>query len=268
MALTTKIDLSISADWKTITITDTTGFGIAGYGSNQDPVGYRQAASSGNDIWKTRIVLTSPSLLTYTFLLTSSQAYNAVINGYQITNVDLGYAIDDDIEEGIWTITYTPYMVNPVATTFTLLTATSALYTVPDDIYTYKNADKLIVIDEFGVTTYTDVTANNPSTGILTLAPETAFDLAASQDTIYSGYTATECLPIVKTIKDCLDSKVAALPNSTCPCKGKQVNTLMSYYLLYDAMFINAANNNASKATYIYDILGNYCAASDCKCND
>lgn len=34
MSLNTKIDLSISSDWKTITITDTTGSGIAGYGSN------------------------------------------------------------------------------------------------------------------------------------------------------------------------------------------------------------------------------------------
>lgn len=268
MALNTKIDLAISADWKTITITDTTGFGIAGYGSNQDPVGYRQAASSGNDIWRTRIVLTSPSLATYTFVLNNSQAYNAVINGYQISNVDLGYAIDEDIDEGIWTIAYTPYMTNDAATVFTLLSATSAVYSVPADIYAYKNADKLIVVDEFAVATYTNVTANNPSTGILTLVPETAFDLGASQDTIYSGYTATECLPIVKTIKDCLDSKVAALPNSNCPCKSKQVNTLMNNYILYDAMFINAANNNATKAVYIYDILSNYCSSSDCKCND
>ena len=264
MALNTKIDLSISADWKTITITDTTGSGITGYGNNQDPVGYRQASGTNVNIFKTQIILISPSNSVYTFNLTDSQAYSATITGYQITNVALGYAVDEDIEEGIWKVSYTPYFPNDVATTINIGAAlTSVVYTGADNNFT--NAAKLM-LSASGTPVY--FTISNILPAINTFTISAVAGITSGAYTNYRvGYEAIEFIPIVKTIKNCLDSKIAALPTSACPCKDKQVNTLMNNYLLYDAMFINASNNNDVKANYIYDILSNFCADSDCKCN-
>lgn len=265
MALNTKINLSVSADWKTITITDSTGSGITGYGSNQDPVGYREASSSGVDIFKTRIQLTSPSGTITTFLLTNAEAYVATISGYTVTNVALGYSTDEDIEEGIWKVSYTPYFANDTGTvTLNISTAsTTVIYTSSDINFT--NATKLMLASST-TPTYFDISNITPSVNTFTISAAAGITNTAYTD-YKVGYEAVEYIPIVKTIKDCLDSKIAALPASNCPCKDKQVNTLMNNCLLYDAMFINASLNNNVKAEYIYDILSNYCADSDCNCN-
>lgn len=264
MALNTKIDLSISSDWKTITITDTTGSGIAGYGSNQDPVGYREASGVGTDIYITQILLTSPSNEVFTFNLNSTQAYAAILVGYTITNVALGYAADEAIEEGIWKVSYTPYFYNAGATTINISAAsTTVVYTGADT--NFNNAAK-IVLAASTVPVYFDVSNILPSTNTFTLSAVAGINSATYADYIV-GYEAVEYIPIVKVIKDCLDAKVAALPESNCPCKDKQVNTLMNNYMLYDAMFINAANGNNIKAEYIYDILSNYCSDDNCNCD-
>lgn len=266
--LISNIDLSISSDWRTITITDKTGYGISGYGSNQSPAGKREASSSGTDIQTTQIVLTSPSLETYTFNLTASQAYNATLNGYSITNVDLGYAIDEDIEEGIWTVTYTTFFGSNTPTIGVTNGSTTVTYNIAgSEANDTFRGTAVLKTTASGTPVYYNISSINTSTGVITLATAYASTTNASYSDYHVGYKATDYLPIVKTIKNCLDAKVAALPNSPCPCKDKQVNTLMSNYLLYDAMFINAANQNQTKANYIYDILSNYCSDSDCKCN-
>lgn len=264
MALNTKIDLSISSDWKTITITDTTGSGITGYGSNQDPVGYREASGVGTDVFITQILLTSPSGTVYTFNLNSTQAYAAIISGYTITNTALGYAADEQIDEGIWKVSYTPYFYNAGGVTINVSAAsTSVVYTGADTNFT--NAVKLVLAAST-VPVYFTVSGINPSTNVFTLSAVAGITSASYTDYVV-GYETVEYIPIVKVIKDCLDAKVAALPESNCPCKDKQVNTLMNNYMLYDAMFINAANGNNVKADYIYDILSTYCADDNCNCN-
>lgn len=265
MSLQTKIKLSVSSDWKTITITDTTGSGIAGYGSNQDPVGYREASGVGTDIKTTRIVLTSPSGSDTAIDLNSTNAYTAVTSGYQITNVALGYAVDEAIEEGIWKVSYTPYFANASGVNISLAAASATVGFNSAYRTSFLGATKL-KLGVLGTPTYFDIT----SVGLASLVISDVSgitDASYTYDKYHVGYEAVQYIPIVQTIKDCLDSKVAALPESTCPCKEKQVNTLMNNYVLYDAMFINAANNNLAKADYIYDILSNYCSESDCKCN-
>lgn len=266
--LITKIDLSVSSDWRTITITDKTGYGISGYGANQDPAGKREASASGTDITSTQIVLTSPSGTSYTFNLTASQAYNATLNGYSITNVNLGYAIDEDIEEGIWTVTYTPFFGSNTPTIGVTSASTTVTYNIAgsEANETFRGIG-VLKTSASGTPVYYNVSSVNTSTGVILLDTSYAASTNASYSDYEVGYKATEYIPIVKTIKDCLDAKVAALPTSNCPCKDKQVNTLMNNYLLYDGMFINAANQNITKAEYIYDILSNYCSDSDCKCN-
>ena len=256
MALKVKIDLSISADWKTITVTDSTGSGITGYGNNQEPATLRRADASNVNIEFTQIVLTSPSNETYTFNLSASQAYSATINGYTIANTSLGYAADENIEEGIWSVSYTPYFAN-AAETINLNSTTTIVYSAVDTYF--KNVNKFKIN-----TLYYNVVSINLVTNTIIVNTATG----ATYTTYFVGYEAIEYLPIVKTLKDCLDSKIAALPASTCPCKEDQCNQLMNMYMLYDAMFINAANVNKIKAGYIYDILSNYCAHSDCNCND
>jgi hypothetical protein len=263
MALSTKINLSVSTDWKSIIITDSTGYGITGYGSNQDPVGLREASGSGTDIISTRIILTSPSDTIYTFDLNASQAYTATISPYTITNVALGLNVDEIIEEGIWKVSYTPYFANSQSINVTN-NSTTVTYSASPQSFT--NIAKLKT-NVSGTAVYYDVTAINPSTNNFTLATPYAATTTVGYTNYNVGYEATELIPISKTIKDCLDSRVAALPQSNCPCKDKQVNTLMNNYLLYDAMFINAMFNNEPKAIQLYDILSNYCSDSDCKCN-
>jgi hypothetical protein len=263
MALQIKIDLSISTDWKSIIITDSTGYGITGYGANQDPVGLREATGIGTDIISTRIILTSPSDTIYTFDLSASQAYTATLSPYTITNVALGLNVDEIIEEGIWKVSYTPYFANVETITVTNNSTTVTFGASPQS---FTNIAKLKT-NVSGTAVYYDLASINLSTNSFTLTTPYAATTSAGYSNYHVGYEAIEHVPVSKTIKDCLDSKIAALPTSTCPCKDKQVNTLMNNRLLYDAMFINAMYNNKAKAIQLYDILSNYCSDSDCKCN-
>jgi hypothetical protein len=263
MALQVKINLSVSTDWKSIIITDSTGYGITGYGSNQSPVGLREASGSGTDILSTRIILTSPSNAIYTFDLNAGQAYTATVSPYIISNVALGLNVDEIIQEGIWKVSYTPYFANTQSINLTN-NLTTVTYSASPQSFT--NIAKLKT-NVSGTAVYYDVTTVDPSTNSFILSTPYAGTTVTSYLNYHVGYEATELIPISKTIKDCLDSRVAALPQSNCPCKDKQVNTLMNNYLLYDAMFINAMFNNEPKAIQLYDILSNYCSGSDCKCN-
>lgn len=260
--LDVKINLSVSADWKSIIITDSTGYGITGYGNNQEPVGLREASGIGTDILATRIVLTSPSNSTFTFDLNSTQAYSATISPYTISNVNLGYSVDQDIEEGIWKISYTPYFANST----TINVTNNSKIVIFSSLPSFNNV-AILKTNISGTPVYYEVDVINPSTNSLTLLNNYAGTTNATYSNYHVGYEAVEYVPIAKTIKNCLDSKVAALPQSNCPCKDKQTNTLMNNYLLYDAMFINASLLNKPKAVQLFDILSNYCSDSDCKCN-
>ena len=263
MAFNPKIDLSISLDWKTITITDMSE-GIEGYGSNQDPVNERRLNSSGQDVKSLRIILTSPSNVDYTIDLNAASAYSAINNGYSITNVSLGYAADETFEEGIWKVQWIPFFSNSISISVT--SGSPSVSYNPSNNYFFLNSSYLKT-SVSTVPIYYTITSINLSSKSLNLSSSYAASTNSSYTDYQVGYAAIEYIPVAKTIKDGLDEKVAALPNSNCPCKEKQVNNLMSYYLLYDAMFINASVNNSVKANYIFNILKDYVTDSDCKCN-
>jgi hypothetical protein len=264
MALKTKIDLSVSLDWKTITIKDMST-GVEGYGSNQDPVNERKASSSGQDVEAIRIILTSPSKVDYVINLNAANAFAAINNGYSITNTSLGYTADEIFEEGIWKVQWIPFFTNSV--TISVTSGSSSVSYSPSNNFFFTNSSYLKT-SASTVPVYYSISSINLSSKVLTLSSNYASTTNASYSDYQVGYAAIEYIPIVKTIKDGLDEKVAALPNSNCPCKEKQVNNLMSYYLLYDAMFINASNVNFVKANYIYNILDTYVTDTDCKCNE
>lgn len=264
MALKTKIDLSISLDWKTITITDMST-GVEGYGSNQDPVGERKVSSSGQDVEALRIILTSPSEVDYIIDLNAAAAFAAISNGYNVTNTTLGYTADEIFEEGIWKVQWIPFFTNSV--TISVASGSSSVSYSPSNNFFFTNSSYLKT-SASTVPVYYSISSINLNLKSLTLSSNYAATTNASYSDYQVGYAAIEYIPIAKTIKDGLDEKVAALPNSNCPCKEKQVNNLMSYYLLYDAMFINASNSNSVKANYIYNILDTYVTDTDCKCNE
>ena len=162
--LEVKINLSVSDDWKSIIITDSTGYGITGYGNNQEPIGLREASSSGTDIVTTRIILTSPSNSIFTFDLNSAQAYSATLSPYTISNVNLGYSVDEDIEEGIWKVTYTPYFANN-----TTINVTNNSKTVIFSSFPSFNNVNVLKTNVSGTAVYYNVNEINRSTNSLTL---------------------------------------------------------------------------------------------------
>lgn len=257
MALKTKIKLTPAYDWKSLLIEDITGTGITGYGSNQDPVGYRRASSNGVDIQQTRIEITAPSdTVDSPINLTSSQAYTLLSAGYVLDNVELGYPVDDYLEDGIWTIKYTPYFNPPASDMLTYVG--SSLYKATFNLV-YKqhfiNATSILATIDGN---YLDIVSIDFVTGTITFAQNvSAVDFAEVKIGLgVTGYTA-----FTKEIKECLDNKVA--DESLCPCECTDCE-LVKKYLLYDAIYLNCLQNNATKAQQIFDYLTKFC--TDCGC--
>ena len=80
MALVTKLKTIVASDYKSVVSSDTTGYGITGYGNNQDPQGLREANGVGTDILGGRLIFTSPSLAEYPFNLTSAECYTNILS--------------------------------------------------------------------------------------------------------------------------------------------------------------------------------------------
>lgn len=276
MALITKLKTIVASDYKSVVSSDTTGTGITGYGNNQDPAGYREANGVGTDILGGRLIFTSPSTAEYTFNLTPANCYTDILSAQTWTtlNTNLGEAATDDpIEDGVWKSEYITFFANPSGVSITLDSTNGyATYTAPTDYLKFANTGYLYIATTFGGSF--DATKLFPITTPVTMSSNKIYlsglDLSGVKTyTEYRvGYSAVKYFVSARAIRHCLDEKIAALPNSNCPCKEKQVNKLMNMCMLYDGMMINAENGNPTKAQYIFDILTNYCTDSDCKCND
>jgi hypothetical protein len=258
MTLATKIKLTPSYDWKSIKLDDITGNGITGYGSNQDPVGFRRANSSGVDIVKTRIRVTAPGAISPVIVdRTASQAFSLLTDGYSIVNTALGFPADSALTDGIWKIEYTPYFPEP--TTNLLTYVPSSLYKAtlnPTYAAHFKNATG-IFCDSGSI--YLDIVSIDFTTGIVTFAQNVS---TITFDVILFGLGTTLYVPTAKAIKECLDNKVA--DEVICAC-DKTDCELVNKYLLYDAMFVNCVNSNVTKAQQIFDLLTTYCT-DNCGC--
>lgn len=282
--LVTKLGITVAQDYQSVSCYDLTGFGITGYSNSQDPAGLR----GSNEPLFGKIIFTSPDGNDYDgVLFNDGDVMRAfAINKNIAVNVNstaLGeLTVSNPIEDGLWKANYLVFFKNgnsgiPITMTTTVFNGASYYYNpgaVTQSDFLYFNNVKYIYL---GTTTpilptklYTvDAPIVSNSARIYLKEPVQTVDLGQKTANQYRvGYSAIKYFVVARQIKNCLDEKVAALPNSNCPCKEKQVNKLMSMYMLYDAMFINAENGNSTKAQYLFDILTNYCSDSDCKCND
>jgi hypothetical protein len=265
MALLTKIKLTPNYDWKSILLEDITGTGITGYGSNQSPAGYRREDSVNKDIKGIRIIVTSPSgTVTNIDFATVSLAYTVVSESYSILHTLLGFNEDDSLEDGLWKIKYITLFENPNPATLTFSTVNkTATYTVTSEYF--RNANMLYyaplsVIGQLSGTFY-NIVNNNLTTKTMLLL-ETPGNDVALYNTYYVGYSKELHVPISKSIKECLDNKIADITN--CECEDVDCE-LVNKYLLYDAMFVNCKEGNLTKAQQIFDLLTIYCT-DNCGC--
>lgn len=261
MALKTNIKLTPNYDWKSIKLDDITGTGITGYGNNQDPVGFRRIASSGVDIVRTRIRVTAPGSTTPIVIIrTAPQAFSLLTDGYSIVNTALGLPVDSALTDGIWKIEYTPYFPQPITDCLAWVPGTSVYTASFNPVYAahFKNATAIRTLVD---TLDFDIVSINFTTSVVTFLQSTqapTTDFSALQ----IGLGTTLYVPIAKAIKECLDNKVA--DETLCAC-DKVDCELVNKYLLYDAMFVNCVNGNATKAQQIFDLLTTYCG-DNCGC--
>ena len=262
MALQVRTRLTPGYDWKSILVEDITGTGITGYGNNQDPQLFRELS----DIVSIRLELTSPSLITTTIDITGIPltTFKTTLQ-YTIVNTVLGYAIDDTIEDGIWTVVYTPFFSNDPVINLSATTPNTSLTYSTSNKTSFINATKLIRI---ATNIYSNILSNikdaiTPTTSILS-TDVTQTSMTGNQ--YYVGIGTTGYTPIAREIKECLDGKVADLSVCDCGCLELQTIKLVNMYLLYDAMFDNCVANNVTKAQQIFDLLTTYCD-KDCGCN-
>lgn len=265
MALITKIKLTPEYDWKSILLEDITGSGITGYGDNQTPVGYIREDATNKDIKGIRMIVTSPSgIVTNIDFGTVALAYTVVSENYSILNTLLGFTEDETLEDGIWKIKYITLFQNPNPSNLTFsATNKTATYTVTSEYFKNVNVlyyAQISIIGQLSGTFYT-VTNNNLTTKTMTLA-STPPALTAPYTDYRVGYSKELYVPIAKSIKECLDNKVADL--TECECKDVDCE-LVNKYLLYDAMFVNCKESNLTKAQQIFDLLTTYCT-DNCGC--
>lgn len=261
MALQVKEKLTPSYNWKSILLEDTTGTGITGYGSNQTPQTYRETTTSSTYC---RVTLTSPSEEVYGPVTLNHSAFLTLLSDgltldYLFDSGILGLTEDDYLEDGLWKIDYDVVFENDYSTQ---ISASSNKIN-----FTFDSVSKPYFINNsyfvIGSTFYKIATLNlNTLSGtVSTELPVTGANLID-----YSAYTSSFYTPIAKSIKECLDNKVADLSICDCGCLEQQTVKLINMYLLYDAMFDNCVANNPTKAQQIFDLLTTYCE-QDCGCN-
>jgi hypothetical protein len=269
MALNNIIKGAVAISYKSLRIYDLTGYGINGYGANQDPVSYREAASNGTDILAGRLLLTSPSGTVYTFAITPAIAFNLASGTqeyYEVLNTDLGLTVDEFIEDGIWKSEYIVFFANAGSVTISTIINSPVMSYNTADFLSFKNADYI----------YLNTTIVPLATaylhGITTPVTKSSANIYTDKDAYATlpgtaqyriGYAATKYFPVARSIKECLDNKVADLVECNC---AKDDPELIHKYLLYDAMFINCEIDNVNKATQIFTLLSKYCD-EHCGCN-
>lgn len=263
MALKTKIKLTPAHDWKSILLEDITGNGITGYGANQDPASYRPfaAISSGKGIYCFRIVLTSPSEIETVILLKESVDINLFLSTgkYTVTNTDLGYSIDETIEEGIWSVSFTPYFQLPNIDQFHIVSG--LVYEDYYDVTPYyqtKNATSILLVYSGEYYFHKIKTFLPPVGSKIRFETETEMDSSA---TTCIGIGTTLYTSITKELKECLDNKIADLSLTPCECDNC---SLINKVLLYEAIELNCKENNYTKANQIFTHLTNLSTNCDC----
>lgn len=258
MALKTKIKLTPAYDWKSLLIEDITGTGITGYGNQQDPAGFRQF----NSITRIMIELTTPSGIPLTPILIegSDLAAFKLTSNYTITNLDLNYTIDETLEEGIWKVTYTPFFNNDGGTSLTVTSPVSSSLTYSSsNKLSFINATKLVIT--VSGETYYNVVSNIIGPSISTLKTDGTQSTSMTDKDYEIGLGTTTYTAFTKEIKECLDNKVA--DESLCECECTDCE-LVKKYLLYDAIYLNCLQNNATKAQQIFDYLTKFCTSCGC----
>ena len=259
MALKTNISLTPATDWKSILLDDTTGFGITGYGNNQEPVGFRSLNSSGDDIQLTKILCTAPDTTVYTVDLSAAAAYSAASDSYTLTNTFLGEAVDDPIADGIWKVEYVPFMSNNDPSFVIGSPPVTLDYSGTADSY-FRNATWLYDYSSAPTPPFTGqfdrIVSINEVTDIITVQD----DWLGSSYENYPGIGVIKYTPIAKAIKECLDEKIVKIATCQCVCSEGELQKLMNMYLLYDAMFVACQQNNPTKAQQIFDLLTTYCS--------
>jgi hypothetical protein len=258
MALKTKIKLTPAYDWKSLLIEDITGTGITGYGANQDLIGYREL----NSITRIIIELTTPSGIPLTPIKIEGSdlaTFKLTLN-YTITNLDLNYVIDETLEEGIWKIVYTPFFTNPNSVGLTITSPISSSLTYDSlNKLAFTNATKLVYTISGEV--YYNILSNVLGPTISTLITDNVQSTSINGSDYEIGLGTTTYTAFTKEIKECLDNKVA--DESLCECECTDCE-LVKKYLLYDAIYLNCLQNNATKAQQIFDYLTKFCNHCGC----
>jgi len=193
----------------------------------------------------TRIDITAPSdVVTTPIDLTTSQAYTLLTDGYILDNVELGYLIDDYLQDGIWTIKYTPYFNSDFTGTLGD-TAFKFVAGIASKQH-FINATDMIIDGTY--VKILSVTYTATECIVLTDTDMTGFDLTNP----LIGIGTTTYTSITKELKECLDNKIA--DESLCPCDCGDCS-LVQKYLLYEAIELNCKQNNYTKANQIFTYL-------------
>jgi hypothetical protein len=271
MALKTKIKLKVDHDYKLLQLASMTGDGITGYGSNQDPVGYREAASNGVDIIKGRFVITSPSGTVTKISVNAPNAYDIASQFgdfiAEVNNIQLGYSADEQLEDGLWKFEYIEFFPNDNAVTISYSTSTNIMtYNSLSNFVSFKNANYIYLASDMTTIDETylhKITTSVVSTSTNIVTDKVAYTTASNQYGYRVGYSAVKYIPVARSIKECLDNKIADLVE--CECDEVDAE-LVNKYLLYDAMFVNCEIDNINKAQQIFDLLSKYCD-DNCGCD-
>jgi len=279
MALKTKIKLGVGRDYKAFKIASMTGTGVTGYGANQDPVGYREASANTVDLYGYRMVFTSPSGQVITKIGTQFDAFKmaeAFGEFYTVfLNTDLGYTADEQIEDGLWKVEQTEFFPNNVTTTIAWTGGDNFFAYENTNVLSFKNANCILLsksgsgltTGNFDSTRLYNITSINtvidPTFNKITVSRNITQSTTSNYSTYVVGYTSTKYFPVAKSIKECLDNKVADLVE--CECDEVDAE-LVNKYLLYDAMFVNCEIDNINKAQQIFDLLSKYCD-DNCGCD-
>jgi hypothetical protein len=260
MSIKIKSKVTPNYDWKSILLEDTTGTGITGYGTNQDPALYRTV--DGNVFY--RLTLTSPSNVVYPIVVFDHTEFldllsNGFVIDYLFDNGVLNMNIDDTLEEGIWKIEYDVVFENEGLNTITVnadkinFTFTTSL----SNKNVYLNNSYFVM--DLETTEYGKIANLNFSNGTGSFTEAISEDGSITVSS--SAYTSTTYTVIAKSIKECLDNKVA--DESLCECECTDCE-LVKKYLLFDAMYLNCLEGNITKAQQIFDYLTKFCNHCGC----
>ncbi len=256
MSLKTSISLSSSYDWKAIYLTDTSGSGITGYGTSQQPVGYREIAN----ITDGTIIITDRDGNTWTLTKSGSAMRTIAASGLTVSpyNIGLDNLPDTQFYDSIFSFLYLPWFQNDPLTEI-VTTLNNKTVTYIGDNYNFENVTH---IRDISGTVY-QISSINKTTKTITLV--TAWTGTAGTllgDEFFVGIATTSYIAISQAIKTCLDNRIVDMSTGNCKCQATDV---MHQALMYDAMNLNLAQANQTRGYQMYDWLTTKCE-QDCGC--